>query len=174
MKESIKIKASANAVGDFGELLAAIHLSRTVNKHYRRPLFKPTHLGEKYPIVDFIVDALDPMERSHGFFFVQVKSTSTAAISSRTLKLDVELGKYNKLAAIPAPTFLIGVDIRTEKAFVIAAPKALRKAFSSISKKHDLQDETVRVRLYKEVVKYWRRNRSRLIKLRTQFVNERG
>jgi Domain of unknown function (DUF4365) len=168
-----KFNASTNAIGDFGELLAATFLSRPVRGKYRRPLFKPTHLGEKYPVVDFIVDVLDPTENSIGFFFVQVKSTSAACALSRTLRLDVELEKYNKLAAIPVPTFLIGVDTQNESAFMIAAPKAVLRTFSSITKKHDLADDDVRVGLYKEVAEYWRKNRSHLIKARTQFTNER-
>jgi hypothetical protein len=173
MKSKAPIRSSTNAVGDFGELLAATHLSRPVRGYYRRPLFRPSHLGQKYPVVDFIVDALDPEENSLGFFFVQVKAASQARPNSRTLRLELELLKYNKLASIPVPTFLIGVDTQTERAFLIAASRTLQKAFSSITKRHDLLDESVRVGLYKEVIEYWRRNRSRLVKLRTKFANDR-
>lgn len=125
------MKSSTNSVGGFGENLAAVHLSRPVRANYQRPLFRPAHLGEKYPVVDFIVDVLDPSENSIGFFFVQVKSTSKAKAKSRTLALDIELEKFNKLAGIPVPTFLIGVDTQTEHAFLIAAPKPVSKEFSS-------------------------------------------
>lgn len=124
-------------------------------------------------MVDFIVDVLDVTESSRGFFFVQVKSTSRASAASRTLKLNIQLNKFNKLAGIPIPTFLIGVDTQSERAFLIAAPKPKRRPFSSITKKHDLDIESVRVTLYKEVVQFWRKNRSRLIKLRTSFDNGR-
>jgi hypothetical protein len=173
MANKVQFTASTNAVGDFGENLAATHLSRPVRGFYRRPLFKPAHLGEKYPVVDFIVDVLDPNENSLGFFFVQVKSTRTANALSRRLALTIELDKFNKLARIPVPTFLIGVDTDSEKVFVIAAVKPVLKGFSSITKKFDLTNDAVRIGLYKEVAGYWRKNGPRLDKARTIFANVR-
>jgi hypothetical protein len=41
-----------------------------------RPLFRAIHLGDKYPTVDFMVDALDAADYSRGFFFVQVTASS--------------------------------------------------------------------------------------------------
>ena len=130
-------------------------------------------MGGKYPIVDFIVDVLDSTEKSIGFFFVQVKSTAAALSLSKTLHLDVDMHKFNKLATIPIPTFLIGVDTQTERAYVVAARRAILTAFSSITKKYDLIHDAVRVGLYKEVAQYWRMYKPGLLKARTQFANER-
>ena len=74
-------KLATDQIGGFGELLAATDLSRPVKGRYKRPLFKPTHLGGKYPTVDFIVDVLAADATSLGFFFVQVKSTTQGASS---------------------------------------------------------------------------------------------
>jgi hypothetical protein len=78
-----------------------------VKGKYRRPLFKPSHLGAKYPIVDFIVDVLAPDSTSLGFFFVQVKSTSRGNNPQDRLPIQVEAEKFNFLARLPAPTYLI-------------------------------------------------------------------
>jgi hypothetical protein len=168
-----KIKASTNAIGDFGETLAQAHFSRPVRGAYRRPLFRASHLGEKYPVVDFIVDILDANEDSLGFFFVQVKATKSAKSKAKTLALQIEKTKYNKLAQIPAPTFLVGVDIVAEEVYLVCAPKPAKRAFSSICKKHDLKDDGVRVALYKEVRDYWKKHSPALNQIKTQFKNER-
>ena len=173
MANSSKVKASTNAVGDFGENLAQTHFSRPVKGAYKRPLFRSFHLGGKYPVIDFIVDILDTDENSLGHFFVQVKSTNTANSKSKTLPLQIEIEKYNRLANIPAPTFLVGVDIDAEKAYLVCAPKPKRKAFSSICKKYDLKDDGIRVALYKEVKNYWRMHTPTPNQIKTMFKNER-
>lgn len=173
MAASPKVKASTNAVGDFGEILAQAHFSRPVRGKYQRPLFRASHLGEKYPVVDFIVDILDRDESSLGFFFVQVKATNAAKPKAKTLSLQIELPKYNRLARIPAPTFLVGVDINAEKVYLVGACKPEKKSFSSICKKFDLKDDDVRVALYKEVKEYWKKHSPRLNQIKTKFKNER-
>ncbi len=169
MPDGVKLKATTNAIGDFGEDLTRTSFSRPVRGLYRRPLFRASPLGGKYPIVDFIVDVLDVNDRSLGFFFVQVKSTSTAKPKSKRLKIDVDLAKFNQLAGTPAPTFFIGVDVMTEKVFLVTAAKLRKRAFYSICKSFDLSDETVRIGLYKEVVEYWRKTKHKLNKPKTRF-----
>jgi hypothetical protein len=173
MAASPKVKVSTNAVGDFGENLAQAHFSRPVRGAYRRPLFRAAHLGEKYPVVDFIVDILDGNEDSLGFFFVQVKATNSAKRKAKTLALHIELPKYNRLAQIPAPTFLVGVDIDAETVYLVSAARPEKKASSSICKKFDLKDDDVRVALYKEVKEYWKKHSPRLNQIKTKFKNER-
>src|SRR4051812_31745303 len=133
MAENPKINASTNAIGDFGEGLVRSSFSRPVRRIYRRPLFRVAALGDKFPIVDFIVEVLDRNEDSLGFFFVQAKSTSIAKPKSKRLKLEIDLEKFNKLAATPAPTFLVGVDIMTEKVFLVAAAKPKSSKIYSIT-----------------------------------------
>lgn len=173
MADNPNINASTNAIGDFGEGLVRTSFSRPVRRYFRRPLFRVAALGDKFPIVDFIVEALDCNEDSLGFFFVQAKSTSTAKPTSRRLGLEIDLEKFNKLAATPAPTFLVGVDIMAEKVFLISAPKPKRRKFYSICKRFDLVDDLVRISLYKEVVGYWRKSKHKQNKKKTQFPNER-
>lgn len=173
MAGSSKITASTNAIGDFGEILAQAHFSRPVRGAYQRPLFRASHLGEKYPVVDFIVDILDPNENSLGFFFVQVKATNAAKPKAKNLPLQIELTKYNRLAQIPAPTFIVGVDIDAEEVYLVCAPKPAKKSISSICKKYDLKDDGIRVALYKEVKDYWKKHSPALNQIKTMFKNER-
>jgi hypothetical protein len=173
MAAKSKKSASTNSTGDLGEILAQLHFSRPLRSGAQLPLFRPSHLGEKYPIVDLIVDVLDDKENSIGFFFVQVKSTTKAAIASKTLPVEIDLKKYNRLAAMPAPTFLVGVDTRAEKVYLVSALKPASKAVSSICKKYDLLDDAVRLALHKEVAAYWKKHKPRANQLTTAFRNER-
>lgn len=168
-----KKSPSTNSTGDLGEILAQLHFSRPLKTGAQLPLFRPSHLGEKYPIIDLIVDVLDGNENSIGFFFVQVKATTKAATSSKTLPVEIDLIKYNRLAGMPAPTFLVGVDTKAEKVYLVSALKPASKAFSSICKKYDLLDDSVRVALHKEVAGYWRKHKPRANQLTTAFKNER-
>lgn len=124
-------------------------------------------------MVDLIVDVLDPAENTLGFFFVQVKSTSVAKSESPTLRIDLDHAKFVMMTSLPVPTFLIGVDIVTEKAFVVAPSKVTRSPFRSITKRHDLMSDSVRISIYKEVMEYWRSNRTMLKRFKSNLGNER-
>jgi len=157
-------------IGDFGELLAAVDLSRPVKGRYQRPLFKPTHLGGKFPTVDYLVDVLAADSSSVGFFFVQVKSTSQGLNNINKLPIGVEQIKFNRLAEIPAPTYLIGVDTIAEVSYIVAAYKRRTAAVSSIVCDFSLRDDEIKIDLYKEVIQFWQANKSLLRKTRFKDV----
>ena len=146
-------------IGRLAELIAAKDLSRAVRRSYRRPLFRATFLGEKYPTVDFIVDVLDHRDRSLAFFFVQVKGTAGANASSGRIPVDVAAERFNLLVRIPAPTFVIGVDVVAETSFLVAAHRSRKSNVSSITKAYCLSDDEVKIKLYEEVLAFWRLNR---------------
>lgn len=150
---------TTDQTGDIGELVASLDLSRPVMGHYKRPLFKPSHLGGKYPTVDFIVDILAPNSESKGFFFVQVKATEEAINAARRLPVSVTTEKFNKLVTVPVPTYLIGVDRRNEQSYIVTACRRRNARVSSIITDYSLKDDSVKISLYKEVVQYWKLNR---------------
>jgi hypothetical protein len=156
---------TSDQIGRLAELLAAAALSRPVKGRYCRPLFRTTALGDKYPTVDFLVDVLGPDDVSLGFFFVQVKGT-TVATGSR-LPVDVPRDRFNLLVRLPAPTYLIGVDIFAETAYLVAAHKLRKTPVSSIAKTHSLRDDRVKIKLHREVLAFWKANKP--ILQRTQF-----
>jgi hypothetical protein len=161
-------RLTADQTGDLGELVVAIDLSRPVRGRYRRPLFRATHLGGKYPTVDFIVDVLAADSTALGFFFVQVKSTASAPPTGARLPLTaVSAERYNQLAGIPAPTYLVGVDVTTETSYLVAAHRARKTPLTSITKAHPLRDDAVKIGLYREVLAFWKSSRPAL--QRTRF-----
>jgi len=128
---------------------------------YRRPLFRATPLGDKYPTVDFLVDVLGSQDVSLGFFFVQVKGTAGPAAGGR-LPVQVSRDRFNLLARLPAPSYLIGVNVSAELSYVVAAHKPTKVHVSSVPKAYCLSDDAVRIVLYKEVLAFWKANRPML------------
>jgi len=94
-----------------------------------------------------------------------VKGTATAAGSR--LPVDIPLDRFNRLVRLTAPTFVIGVDVIAEVSYLIAAHKLRKAQVSSITKAFCLRDEVVRIRLYREVLAFWKAKAPLL--QRTQF-----
>jgi hypothetical protein len=134
-----KLQLTTDQIGDFGELLAAVDLSRPVLGRYRRPLFKPVHLGGKYPAVDYIIDVLSTDSKPIGFFFAQVKSTSAASVSGERLSVTITKDRFNALAALPAPAYLIGVDTNAEISYIVAANRNVRADVPGILRAYNLK-----------------------------------
>jgi len=157
MAHALIVRISTDQIGDLGELLAAIALSRPVLGRYKRPLFRATHLGGKYPAADFLVDVLGPDNQCRGFFFIQVKSTrKRSGASRRRLPITADRAKFEQFARLPAPTYLIGVDLTTEICYIVAALKP-GGVVSSITTKVSLSEEHFRIQLYREVRAHWAR-----------------
>ena len=160
---------SQDQIGDLGELLAAAALSRPVGGRFNRPLFRATSLGGKYPTVDFLVDLLAPDGTAAGFFLAQIKATYAEARTRKKLPVSVPARKFNHLVQFPVPTYLIGVDLRSETSYLAAAHRKRRRRVSSIAKVYSLSNDSVRIDLYKEVRFFW--NAAKRIPQQTRFGN---
>jgi hypothetical protein len=145
---------TSDQIGSFAELVARTDLSRPVAGNYHRPLFRVTALGEKYPTVDLIVDVLGADDVSLGFFFAQVKGTASGSPAAARLPVDVDLEKFNRLVRVPAPAFLIGVDVIAEVSYLVAAYRTRVTQVSSMTKAFSLRDPRVKIALYREVLAF--------------------
>jgi len=96
---------------------------------------------------------------SLGFFFVQVKGTTVKSAADARLPVEVSLHRFNRLVRVPSPTFVIGVDVLEEVSFLVSAHTTRTADVSSITKAYSLQDDEVRIKLYQEVLEFWRTNR---------------
>jgi hypothetical protein len=142
-------------IGRLGELVVEIGFSRPVAGTYRRRLFRPTFLGDKYPSVDYLVDVINEASETVGFFFAQVRSTMRERRSDARLAIKLDAKRYGRLVELPIPTYLIGVDLVHEAAFIVVASKQRITGVSSISTKYSLAEDSVRSRLYEEVCGFW-------------------
>jgi len=130
-----------------------------LTKLYGRPdpLFNPRFLGEKYPSVDYIVELIAPSAQVIPYFFVQVKATR-AGYTKRDHRLKVKISDKDvaRLAALPAPTYLVGVDEVSETAYLVSANGRSRKGLSSLSTQFRLNQQRQDL-LFQEVLQFWQR-----------------
>jgi len=100
---------------------------------------------------------------------VQVKGTTIDSPALPRLPVEVASERFNRLARLSAPTYLIGVDVVAYRTFVVAAVRPRRAKVSGISKAFPLGDDRVKLKLYREVLAYWAANRPLL--LATEFAD---
>ncbi|HEY0667629.1 MAG TPA: DUF4365 domain-containing protein [Sphingobacteriaceae bacterium] len=134
-----------NEIGDLGEAIFNVEISRDY-------IFRPRHLGEKWPSSDFYVELVGLKE--HFFFIVQVKSTSQGLDKDGNLKIKAAKEKLRKLNSYYCPTYLAGVDVNTDSVYLIAINKNKRKNISKLPTKFklDLQNRKL---LFDEVKAFW-------------------
>jgi hypothetical protein len=148
-------------IGGRGEAIAYMRLSKVCRRN-NLPYFFPHYLGEKCPTFDFLVELVGAGKRTP-FFFVQVKTT-TKGYTRRSvpprLRVKVSAEDVRRMAAFPAPTYVVGVDETAERAFVIAVHGTMRERISSMTTAHELTCATL-ARLSREVRGHWRRNLGR-------------
>jgi hypothetical protein len=162
--------ATNDQIGRLAELIAATDLSRPVRGRYRRPLFRAIPLGDKYPTIDILVDVLGRNDVSLGFFFVQVKGTTMSTPAHGRLPVGVALDRYNKLVRIPAPTYLIGVDVSAETAYLVAAHRPRKADVFTITKAFCLREDGVKIQLCQEVLAFWEAHKPMLQQTRFHDV----
>ena len=141
-------------IGGRGEAIAFMHLSRVCRAGSGRPYFWPHYLGEKCQTFDFLVELVDAGEKTP-IFIAQVKSTRQKVNRARP-RLRVKVGKKDvrRMAAYPAPTYVIGVHEDEERTFVISVHGAMSEAIPSITTDHELTCDTLKG-LWDEVREFW-------------------
>jgi hypothetical protein len=97
------------------------------------PYFIPHFLGDKCPLFDILVELVGAGEKTP-YFFAQVKSTRLG-YSKKSNRLRVEVSKDDvvRMVNYPAPTYVIGIDEKGEKAFIVAVvPVWARSSLPSV------------------------------------------
>jgi hypothetical protein len=133
------------------------------------PYFNPIFLGEKNEALDYLVE-LTGIEIGTPFFFVQVKSTKlgyTSDVGNRRLRVKVPKESIEKIQRYPAPTYLVGVDDRKSRSFIMAILAGTPRGFSSMTTRYPLNCVNLR-RLWCEVRDYWR---GREMRMRSSFFS---
>jgi len=143
-------------IGGRGEAIAFARLSKPC-RAIGLPYFWPHPLGEKCETFDLLVELVDAGEMTP-FFFVQVKTTQQAYTKSQSpprLRVKIERADVVRMATFPAPTYVVGVHERDERAFVVAVLVRMGEAIPSITTGHELTSTTLKS-LWDEVSNYWR------------------
>lgn len=140
-------------IGERGESIFRVLLTR---KHPTRGyLFDhPRFLGEKKRTIDFHVELFHD-ESLIPFFFVQVKTTSEGyTLKEHRLKIQVTAIDMRRLAAYPAPTYIVGIDEPQEQGYIVSANGEHKTGFSSLCTDYPLNPDILAL-LWDEVAAYW-------------------
>lgn len=142
---------SCNYIGDQGESIFTTRISKGGT-------FKVYFLGEKAPIVDFLIETVE--QNSSYYFLVQVKGTEQGYLKCGNLNARVDNEKMKELLKRLLPTYVAGVDIKKEIVYLCPAFTPETK-YHSILTKHKLEladkqasDATIKL-LKQDVVKFW-------------------
>ncbi|MBI4902576.1 MAG: hypothetical protein HY820_03010 [Acidobacteria bacterium] len=121
------------------------------------PLFSPTHLGEKWPAVDYCVE-LTTLPGKRPFFFVQAKATAATA-PHNSLRISSTREDVARLLEIPAPTYILGVHEPSKRVFIRSVHDGVAvKAITQIPATHELTSSNLKM-LHDEVVRFWKGRR---------------
>ena len=88
---------------------------------------------------------------------MQVKTTRkdyTRTQNPPRLRVEISEEDICQMVAFPAPTYIIGVQEREERAFVISVHEGMNEAMPSITTAHELNGSTL-LRLWEEVRGFW-------------------
>ena len=143
-----------DAIGQRGEAIFVVSLTKLYGR--RKPIYRPSFLGYKWPGVDFIVELNCTVEGIRPFFFVQVRATRRGYTKKKRLKVQLNFQGLKRLTEMGAPTYVAGIDEPGECGFLVAAPQLASKGASSISTRFPI-DESIQDLLYEEVKSYWKR-----------------
>ena len=163
-------KPFPDQVGRLGEKLVEAALSRPVRGRFNRPLFRVVHLGEKYPVADLLVSVVNSKDIPICFFLVQIRSTEkTPSSLRRPLRVRVAQEKLRQLAKLPMPTYVVAVDTAREQLFIVSAWRSKKGGIRKVARRFDLSKDSIRIELYNEVMKFWKK--AALAKRKSRFTN---
>ena len=136
----------------------------------KEAIFRPQFLGDKWPVVDFLVELIGA-EKAAPYFFVQVKTTQTGYTNrDKRLRVKVEGRDFDRLAAYFAPTYVVAIDEPRELGYLISANGEWRQGMSSVSTQYPL-DHLNQGLLWQEVHEFW--ERSQLAGIKSKFTDPR-
>jgi hypothetical protein len=143
-------------IGGRGEAIAFAHLARICREFRQVPFFWPCYLGEKAETFDYYVELVDAGAITP-YFFVQVKTTTkllTRTQEPPRLRIEVPASDLQRMLRHPAPTYIVGIDERTDRAYIVVVFGGMTEAISSITTAHELTVSTLKC-LWDEVLDFW-------------------
>ena len=129
-----------------------LELCLTDYQEFKRPLFRPGFLGDKWPSIDFYVE-LQAVRKRKPYFFAQAKATT--ATLSRSLSISTKKKDIEQLLQIPGPTYIFGIHEPSGRVFVRSVhANTPVQAITRIPLSHELTRRNLRM-LHDEVREFW-------------------
>ena len=141
-----------NELGRRGEQLFSVMLTRFYGR--AQPIFRPQFLGDKWPTADFLVELTGDTLTTLPYFFVQVKTTRLGYDVQGRLRIQVTATEMQKLNALPAPTYVIGIDDIMEQGYIICAKRTHVGSINGLTTAYPLNERNQNV-LWSEVLDFW-------------------
>lgn len=122
----------------------------------QEPLFRPYHLGEKFPTLDFLVELVGLPAGTVAYFFAQVKATNQGLTKNPPVRLRIGVSQddIDRMLIYPGPTYVVGVDSQTERAYIASVNGTAMKRIQGLPAAHPLDAANMRT-LWQEVEGYW-------------------
>src|SRR5438874_838005 len=117
--------SSLDDIGNRGENLFRVLITAYCGR--KRPYFRETFLGEKFKALDFMVHLVG-VRSGLPYFFVQVKTTTTGYSSGKSgkrLRVKVTPRDVQRLKGIPAPTYVVGIDMKSGEGYLASIHERL-------------------------------------------------
>ncbi len=146
--------ATRDRIGTRGEAIVAVRLMDFCGNP--DAYFHVHPLGEKCPTFDFLVELVNAGD-TVPYFLTQVKSTHKG-LTKKGDRLLVKLGEEDvrRMVQCPFPTYLIGVDVSKEIAYVVSIHGTIRGSIPSMPTRYPLNPRNLRT-LWEEVTAHWKK-----------------
>ena len=144
--------AIQDLIGKRGEAIVTVRLMDFCDNP--DPYFDVHPLGEKCPTFDYLVELVNAGD-TVPYFLAQVKSTRRGFTKNkRRLLVQVEEEDVQRMVRSPFPTYLIGVDEPSGRAYVVSIHGSIRGAITSMPSTYPLTPRNLR-KLWEEVTAHW-------------------
>jgi hypothetical protein len=159
----------SDIVGQRGEAIFFVLITKFYGR--KAPIFRPQFLGDKWPNVDFIVELTNYPGDMTPYFFVQVKATTLGYTKrEKRLKVTAKSKDIKTLATYPAPCYIVGIDEKLEKGFIVSANGESFAPMRNMPTDYPINKETQDM-LWQEVKNFW--ENSNTSQLQSVFIDPR-
>jgi hypothetical protein len=145
-----KVAHHTNTIGKLGEAWLVKGLLKPIKD--KGFLFDLQFLGDKYPLVDYIVD-LHAIGNEKMFFFASVKHT-TKGKYKRLPKINIDKEELKGIRKYVIPVYIFAIDSKNDKIYFVSGNGIdATKDMNGFPMKHLLTGDTL-VKIWDEVKQY--------------------
>jgi len=146
---------SKKQTGNRCEHLVVSRLLKPGPGMHGEPLFNPALLGSDWPTLDIYVELEGSFRQLKPFFFIQVKGTVRGRDPlTSDLRVQLSAQHMRRLLDLPAPTYLVGVDSRTEEMFIRSIHDRTSDSVASLRTTYPLDYPTMQM-VHQDVLAFW-------------------
>jgi Domain of unknown function (DUF4365) len=143
-------------IGNRGEAIFKLRITDPYGPD-QEPLFRPYHLGEKFPTLDFLVELVGLPAGRVAYFFAQVKATTQGLTKKPPVRLRIGVSQedIDRMLIYPGPTYVVGIDSQTERAYIASVNGTAMRRIQGLPVMYPLDAVNMQT-LWQEVEAYWR------------------